>query len=61
MAARGRVIVSTSHTHAGYGTFQGTFHLTLGFDLFQEEQYQRLLKSMVNAATAAGIKNLSFS
>lgn len=53
MAARGRVIVSTSHTHAGYGTFQGTFHLTLGFDLFQEEQYQRLLKSMVSAATAA--------
>ena len=53
MSARGRVIVSASHTHAGYGTYQGVFHLALGFDRFQEEQYQRLLKSMVTAATMA--------
>ncbi|MFO0573956.1 MAG: neutral/alkaline non-lysosomal ceramidase N-terminal domain-containing protein [Polyangia bacterium] len=53
MPARGRVIVATSHTHAGYGTFQGAFHLSLGFDLFQEEQYQRLLKSLVTASEAA--------
>ncbi len=53
MSSRGRVIVSTSHTHGGYGTFQGTFHLALGFDLFQEEQYQRLLRSMVAAAAEA--------
>lgn len=53
MPARGRVIVATSHTHAGYGTFQGAFHLALGFDLFQEEQYQRMLKSLVAAADTA--------
>lgn len=53
MPARGRVIVATSHTHAGYGTFQGSFHLALGFDLFQEEQYQRMLKSLVAAADSA--------
>ena len=53
MSSRGRVIVSTSHTHGGYGTFQGTFHLALGFDLFQEEQYQRLLKSLLAAAAEA--------
>lgn len=53
MSARGRVIVAASHTHAGYGTYQGVFHLALGFDRFQEEQYQRLLKSMVTAATMA--------
>ena len=51
--ARGRVIVTSSHTHAGPGTFQGTFHLSLGFDLFQEEQYQRLLKSAAQAVLAA--------
>jgi neutral ceramidase len=53
LPARGRVIVATSHTHAGYGTFQGAFHLSLGFDLFQEEQYQRLLKSLIAASEAA--------
>lgn len=53
MPARGRVIVATSHTHAGYGTFQGSFHLALGFDLFQEDQYQRMLKSLVAAADTA--------
>jgi neutral ceramidase len=53
MPARGRVIVATSHTHAGYGTFQGSFHLALGFDLFQEEQYQRMLRSLVQASDAA--------
>ncbi len=52
-SARGRVIVTTSHTHAGPGTYQGTFHLSLGFDLFQEEQYQRLLKSAAQAVLAA--------
>ncbi len=51
--ARGRVIFTSSHTHAGPGTFQGTFHLSLGFDLFQEEQYQRLLKSATQAVLAA--------
>lgn len=51
--ARGRVIVTSSHTHAGPGTFQGTFHLSLGFDLFQEAQYQRLLKSATEAVLAA--------
>lgn len=51
--ARGRVIVTSSHTHAGPGTFQGTFHLSLGFDLFQEEQYQRLLKSATQAVLEA--------
>ncbi|MBL9043230.1 MAG: neutral/alkaline non-lysosomal ceramidase N-terminal domain-containing protein [Myxococcales bacterium] len=52
-SARGRVIVTASHTHAGPGTFQGTFHLSLGFDLFQEEQYQRLLQSAAQAVLAA--------
>lgn len=52
-SSRGRVIIATSHTHAGYGTFQGSFHLTLGFDLFQEEQYQRMLKSLIAASEAA--------
>ena len=51
--ARGRVIFTSSHTHAGPGTFQGTFHLSLGFDLFQEEQYQRLLKSAAQAVLEA--------
>ena len=50
---RGRVIFTSSHTHAGPGTFQGTFHLSLGFDLFQEEQYQRLLQSATQAVLAA--------
>lgn len=50
---RGRVIVATSHTHAGWGTFQGTYHLALGFDLFQESQYQRLLASLVRAGREA--------
>jgi neutral ceramidase len=51
--ARGRVIVATSHSHAAPGTYHGAFHLTLGLDLFDEGQYQRLLKSLVTAARAA--------
>jgi len=51
--ARGRVIVATSHSHAAPGTYHGAFHLTLGLDLFDEQQYQRLLKSLVLAARAA--------
>lgn len=50
---RGRVIVGTSHSHSAWGTFQGAYHLALGFDLFQESQYQRLLGSLVRAAKAA--------
>lgn len=53
MPARGRVVIAASHTHAGYGTYQGAFHLALGFDVFQEEQYQRLLKSLITASEAA--------
>lgn len=52
-AARGRVIVATSHSHAAPGTYHGAFHLTLGLDLFDENQYQRLLKSLVSAARSA--------
>lgn len=48
-----QVIFLTSHTHAGPGTFQGTFHLSLGFDLFQEEQYARLLKTATEVVLAA--------
>lgn len=51
--ARGRVIVATSHSHAAPGTYHGAFHLTLGLDLFDEQQYQRLLKSLVSAARSA--------
>lgn len=51
--SRGRVIVATSHSHAAPGTYHGAFHLTLGLDLFDEQQYQRLLKSLVLAARAA--------
>lgn len=51
--SRGHVLFLTSHTHAGPGTYQGTFHLSLGFDLFQEEQYQRLLLAATQAALAA--------
>lgn len=52
-ALRGRVIVSASHSHSSFGTFQPAFHLALGFDLFQEAQYQRLLASLVQAGKAA--------
>lgn len=51
--SRGRVIVATSHSHAAPGTYHGAFHLTLGLDLFDERQYQRLLKSLVMAARSA--------
>ncbi len=51
--ARGHVIVSASHTHSGPGTYQGVFHLYLGFDQFQEGQYQRLLASLVSASKQA--------
>lgn len=51
--SRGRVIVATSHSHAAPGTYHGAFHLTLGLDLFDERQYQRLLKSLVTAARNA--------
>ena len=51
--SRGRVIVATSHSHSAPGTYHGAFHLTLGLDLFDERQYQRLLKSLVSAARDA--------
>lgn len=53
LAARGHVLVATSHTHAGPGNYHGAFHLTLGLDLFDESQYQRLLASLLTAARAA--------
>lgn len=52
-SARGRVIVAASHSHAAPGTYHGAFHLTLGADLFDEHQYQRLLSSLVQTARAA--------
>jgi len=53
LAPRGHVMVATSHTHAGPGNYHGAFHLTLGLDMFDEGQYQRLLASLLTAARAA--------
>lgn len=53
MPARGHVILSTSHTHSGPGTYHGAFHLALGLDQFQEDNYQRLVASLVKASSAA--------
>lgn len=53
LPARGHVMVATSHTHAGPGNYHGAYHLTLGLDVFQESQYQRLLASLLTAARAA--------
>lgn len=50
---RGHVILAASHSHSAPGTYQGVFHLTLGFDVFQEDQYQRLLGSLVRAGKKA--------
>jgi neutral ceramidase len=50
---RGRVILSTSHTHSGWAGYQGVPHLMLGFDVFKEDQYQRMLASLVAAAKEA--------
>jgi neutral ceramidase len=50
---RGRIVVAASHTHAGWGTYQGVYHLALGFDVFMEPQYQRLLGSLTQAGKAA--------
>jgi neutral ceramidase len=49
----GRILVAVSHTHAGWATYQGVFHLYLGFDQFLEPQYQRLLKSLAAAGRQA--------
>ncbi len=50
---QGKVILSTSHTHAGYGAFTDDIHFYLGSDRFNQEIFERFAGAVTEVALAA--------
>ncbi len=49
----GRVVLATSHTHAGIANFSDQYHFYLGGDMYNEEVFRRFRDDTVEAALAA--------
>jgi neutral ceramidase len=49
----GRVVITSSHTHNAPANYSDSYHFYLGGDRFNEEVYQRMTESLVEASVAA--------
>src|SRR5690606_10873816 len=52
-ALQGRVVLTTSHTHQGYGPFSDDVHFYLGGDMFNMEIFERFAAKVTEVALDA--------